>query len=212
MDNSELYKALNELYCSVIKVMSLVDPGMVDEKMRHDAIARALDNFLRDFKQLSPSTPVSPSIPVSPSTPEPASTSESPLMPESVSTSESPTFPTIPSGNVSTSDVEVRYCFNPTTDVDNNWILRRASKQQRDDCFYKLTISGETGTFEIMDLEGSELDNYLAAKQNMLPEGAVGIQGDFATAKKLTTVTPGTIKKEGNSWRIVDKVIIKLSD
>lgn len=206
MVNSELYKALNELYCCVIKVMSLVNPSMVDEKMRHEAITRALDNFLRDFQQMSTtSEPIQTPPPISdiitPKPPQIHSVSSQNTMTESISAQ-----------NIEPAhSTEIKYCYSSTIGEDNDWILRRASKNQKEDWFYKLTITGDVGKFEIMDLDGDSLSFYLAGKDNMLPEGAVVVQGDITNAKKLTTIVPGTIVKKGTYWKITEKVTVKLS-
>ena len=196
MDNSkELQQALNELYCSVIKVMSLVNPDTVDSQMRREAIARAIDNLLLKL----PNQQGNPVQQVMQQPEKQKNHVQQPVMPQPVPVPVS-------------SPTETRYCNNPTTDDESDWVLRRASAAKKEGCFYKLNISGDTGTFEVMEISGNDLRTYISAIQTMLPEGAVKIEGETSNAKRLVTTAPGHIAKKSNYWKILDKATVRFCD
>lgn len=73
---------------------------------------------------------------------------------------------------------------------------------------FVLTVSGNEGTFKVNDASNAQL--YLISNFAYSVASAVEVKSKSASAKAITTVKPGRVRKTGNGWTIVKKAVVEL--
>ena len=73
---------------------------------------------------------------------------------------------------------------------------------------FVLTVSGNEGTFKVNDAPNAQL--YLISNFAYSVASAVEVKSKSASAKAITTVKPGRVRKTGNGWAIVQKAVVEL--
>lgn len=73
---------------------------------------------------------------------------------------------------------------------------------------FVLTVSGNEGTFKVNDASNAQL--YLISNFAYSVASAVDVKSKSASAKAITTVKPGRVRKTGNGWTIVKKAVVEL--
>lgn len=73
---------------------------------------------------------------------------------------------------------------------------------------FVLTVSGNEGTFKVNDASNAQI--YLISNFAYSVASAVEVKSKSASAKAITTVKPGRVRKTGNGWTIVKKAVVEL--